>query len=236
MPSKAEPVTELRRIKIVDNGEPLVDFLKLCTELRLDRPRFNYRRETLLRRTPAEMLRAANLDLIRKGYRIQVVEGWRAPMIQKRMYASAWERFKILHPEWSDTKLRRTVNQFTAPMNSRVPPPHTTGGAMDLALTDFDGNALDVTSPYQPRDYKGFFFDAPSLTSEARHHRDLLAGALLGQGLTNYPSEYWHWSYGDQGWAYRGSHDNALYGAITPEAWTPAPEDVSDSPLVFIGS
>jgi len=235
MPSKAEPVTELRKVKILDNGEPLVDFLELCPELRLDRPRFNYRRETLLRETAAIKLRDANLYLIERGYRIQVVEGWRAPMIQKRMYASTWQRFQRRYPDWSETKLRRTVNQFTAPMNVRVPPPHTTGGAMDLALTDLDGKEMDVISPFEHRDHNGFFFDAVGLSHTARRNRDILAEALLRHGLTNYPSEYWHWSYGDQGWAYRGELDHAVYGAITPDNWSAAPEDVSEEPLVFVG-
>ncbi|MDR3691329.1 MAG: M15 family metallopeptidase [Fimbriimonas sp.] len=234
MPSKAEPVTELKRVKIVDNGEELVDFLQLCPDLRQDRPRFNYRRETLLRRTPAEMLRNANQALMRKGYRIQVIEGWRAPFIQRRMYAAVWQMMSKRHPEWSQTKLKRTVNQFTAPVDTVVPPPHTTGGAIDVAITDMDGNALDVLSPYVDHDTHGFFFDAPKLSVEARRHRDLLAEALLEQGLTNYPSEYWHWSYGDQGWAYRGGHPCAVYGAVTPDGWTPAPEDVTDEPLRFV--
>jgi len=236
MPSKAEPVTELRRVKIVENGEPLVDFLKLCPELRLDRPRFHYRRETLLRQGAAERLRDANLSLLSRGYRIQVIEGWRAPFIQKRMYASTWQWFQRKHPEWSLVKLRRTANQFTAPMNSRVPPPHTTGGAMDLALTDLEGQPLDVMSPFEQREVKGFYFDAPGLTAKARRHRDILAEALLAQGLTNYPSEYWHWSYGEQGWAYRGGHDHAIYGPITPDGWEPAPEDISDAPLEFVST
>src|SRR5438270_656389 len=53
-PSAAEPVTQLRRVKIVECGEELVDFLEACPGLLLDAPRFQYRRETLLRRTVAE--------------------------------------------------------------------------------------------------------------------------------------------------------------------------------------
>ncbi len=234
MPSKAEPVTELRRVKIVENGEELVDFLRLCSELKLDRPRFNYRRETLLRRSVAEMLRDANLSLMNKGYRIQVIEGWRAPLIQRRMFAAVWEHMQKHHPDWSETKLRRTVNQFTAPMNPRVPPPHTTGGAIDVALTDLAGNEMDVISPYLIHDINGYFTDAPRLTDEARKHRDLLGEAMLRTGLTNYPSEYWHWSYGDQGWAYRGGKEHAIYDSITPPDWTPDPLDVTDAPLQWV--
>lgn len=33
-------------------------------------------------------------------------------------------------------------------------------------------------------------------------------------GLTNFRGEWWHWSYGEPGWALRGGHPTALYGAI----------------------
>ena len=74
--SIAEPVTELRRIPIRDNGEPLVDFMELCPELVLDRPRFNYRRETLLRQSVAEKL-CEGQGRLPQGYKFAIVEGWR---------------------------------------------------------------------------------------------------------------------------------------------------------------
>ncbi len=234
MPSKAEPVTELRKIKITECGEELIDFLTLCPELQMARPRFNYRRETLLRRTPAEMLQRANIELMKKGFRIQIIEGWRAPLIQKRMYAAVWNHFSVRHPEWSPIKLKRTVNQFTAPLDKNVPPPHSTGGAVDVSITDLAGNPVDVLSPYREHDTRGFFMDAPDLMEKARSNRSILSDALTSQGLTNYPSEYWHWSYGDQGWAYRGGHTNAIFDSITPEGWTPATEDDTDEPLQFL--
>ncbi|MEZ0327919.1 MAG: M15 family metallopeptidase [Fimbriimonas sp.] len=231
MISIAEPVTALRRVRIVERGEPLVDFLQECPALQLDRPRFNYRRETLLRKGVCERLCAANEALLGKGLHVRVVEGWRAPIIQRRMYRWAWERYRVMHPDWSEVKLKRHVNRFTAPMNARVPPPHTTGGAMDLAL--YRGDVpLDMMSPYEQRDYHGFPWEAPLLSDEARSNRDALAEALEPVGITNYPSEYWHWSYGDQGWAYRGGHSFAVYGAVTPQGWEAGEDDV-DEPLVY---
>lgn len=231
--SPAEPVTALRHVKIVECGEPLVDFLALCPELRLDRPRFAYRRETLLRKSVAEMICQAN-KLTPPGYNLAIIEGWRAPHIQRRMYAAVWKRFQETHPDWSETRLKRTVNRFTAPMDLRVPPPHSTGGALDVFLVDDDGKSLDMQSPFEPMDHACFPFDAQGLSDTARKHRQILHDALAPTGLTNYPSEYWHWSYGDQGWAYRGGHPNALYGAIEPAEWRPAPEDDVAEPLVFL--
>jgi D-alanyl-D-alanine dipeptidase len=125
------------------------------------------------------------------------------------------------------------VNQFTAPMNQRVPPPHTTGGALDVFLVDDRGKAYDMHSPFKSTDHACFALDAAGLSEEARKHREILREALETTELTNYPSEYWHWTYGDQGWAYRGDHPAAFYGAIEPEGWTIAPEDDVEDPLVF---
>jgi D-alanyl-D-alanine dipeptidase len=232
--SIAEPVTELRRVKIRECGEPLVDFLRMCPDLRLDRPRFKYRRETYLRQTAAERLCRANELLLRKDLRIQIIEGWRPPFIQERMYRAIWRQFQTRNPDWSEHRLKRVVNQFSAPNNPRVPPPHTTGGAMDLALCTLDGTALDMQTPYAPQDPASFPFAAPGLASEARRNRETLAEALVEAGITNYPSEFWHWSYGDQGWAYRGGEEVALYGAIEPPGWQPHAADVKDAPLEFV--
>lgn len=232
-PSPAEPVSKLRAVRIVECGEEMVDFMQFCPLLILDIPRFQYRRETLLRRTVAEKLCAA-AHRLPKEYRFAMVEGWRPPHIQRRMYRAIWNRFAGLHPDWTETRLKRTVNRFSAPMDRRVSPPHTTGGAFDVMLADASGRLLDHTSPYEPFDPVCCAFNAPGLTPEARHVRDVMAEALLSVGITNYPSEFWHWSYGDQGWAYRGGHPHALYGAIEPPDWRPAPEDDVDTPLTFL--
>jgi D-alanyl-D-alanine dipeptidase len=230
--SLAEPVSDLRGIPIRECGEPLVDFTKLPNVL-LAQPRFDYRRETLLREGVAERLAAAAAALP-KGYRLALIEGWRPPYIQRRMYAMVWKRIQSANPTWSDVRIRRFVNRFTAPMNPRVPPPHTTGGAMDVDLVDSEGKPYDVVSPFERRDVKCFALDTPGLSETARENRAILSGALVGAGITNYPSEYWHYSFGDQGWAYRGGHAAALYGAITPENWTPDPKDDIEEPLVYI--
>jgi len=232
--SIAEPVTDLRHVPIVENGEPLVNFLEFCPDLLLDQPRFNYRRETLARLSVAEKLCQANDWLMKRGYKLAIVEGWRPPFIQKRMYLGIWKRFKEQNPDWSDVRLRRTANRFTAPLDKRVPPPHTTGGAVDLVLVDSSGKLQDHCSPYDVYDRACYGFAAKGLSDQAQKTRALLQDALTPTGMTNYPSEYWHWTYGDQGWAYRGGHPNALYNAIEPPNWKPAAEDMTEEPLTLL--
>lgn len=54
--------------------------------------------------------------------------------------------------------------------------------------------------------------------ADARAHRGLLARVLGGAGLVNYPTEWWHWSYGDRYWALVTGAPAALYGPIETAA------------------
>lgn len=226
-------MSALRHIPIRECGEPLVEFLGLSDRLVQDAPRFAYRRVAYARARVAEGLRIA-AEALPPGFLLGVIEGWRSPHIQRRMHLTTRQRLMEMHPDWSPYRLARVANQFTAPMDRRVPPPHTTGGAVDVTLLDLEGRMVDVHSPYERRDRAGFFFDAPDLSPEARRHRAILAEAMRAGGLTNYPSEYWHWSYGDQGWAYRCGHPFALYGPVTPEGYEVPAEEVEDVPLEWV--
>jgi len=231
--SPAEPVSQLKTIPIIESGEELVDFREACPLLKIAPPFFNYRRETLVRASVARMLDEATRNLP-KGIHLAIVEGWRAPLIQERMYQGACDRVRKQFPHYSEVQVRRVANTYTAPLNKKVPPPHSTGGAVDVFLVDDAGNFLNHTHPLDRHDMKGFAFASRYISEYAKRLRRILADALLPTGLTNYPSEYWHWSYGDQGWAYRGGHENAIYGPITPEGWTPDPRDIQDGPLILI--
>lgn len=230
--SPHEPVTDLRHIRIVENMEPLVDYLERCPRLLQSRPRWQYTRATFLRKSVAEKLCAA-AEALPHGYRLAVVEGWRPPYIQNRMYLSGWQRWKERHPEWSDVQLRRVVNRFIAPLHGKVPPPHSTGAALDVLLADENGVELDHTSPYKRIDPKAFPVDVRGLSETAARHRQILHEALLAGGLTNYPSEWWHWSYGDQGWAYRTGAPHAIFGPTVPDGWEGVQEDMNEDRLVI---
>jgi zinc D-Ala-D-Ala dipeptidase len=42
----------------------------------------------------------------------------------------------------------------------------------------------------------------------------MLAEALRAAGLVNYPTEWWHWSYGDRYWALATGARHAVYGIV----------------------
>jgi len=55
----------------------------------------------------------------------------------------------------------------------------------------------------------------PDLDDEASTNRATLIAALTAVGLVNYPTEWWHWSYGDRYWAYTTGVPAARYGPVS---------------------
>ncbi len=77
---------------------------------------------------------------------------------------------------------------------------------------------VGLLTPNGKRAYMGPFTltaartDYPHLSETARRHRQILCTAMEGAGFSNYPEEWWHWSYGDSGWALRTGTATAWYG------------------------
>ena len=114
------------------------------------------------------------------------------------------------NPDWNHATLNRMLNRMVAPVGDPSPPPHATGAALDVAVLNTRGEQIDFSSPFD------FWIGAPTycsgLSDQAKQNRIMLIKALEGVGLTNYVGEWWHWSYGDQGWALRTGAHRANYG------------------------
>ena len=219
-----EPVEELIKVPTQDNREKLVDIFQVCPQLLWmeKSPRFDFPRSGLARESVAQMLKHAQ-SLLPEGLRLQIVGAFRSFEVQKLMYETVTQETREKHPDWDEELVREYVNVFSAPPIWETPPPHTTGGAVDLGIVDTSGERLDFISPFEMG-----WDSAPTyiegLSDEARRNRDLLIRVLEAAGLTNFRGEWWHWSYGEPGWALRGGHPAALYGAVPEDEipdWTP---------------
>jgi D-alanyl-D-alanine dipeptidase len=195
-------------------GERLVDPRDLHPALTLAprHPWTRHPRTPWVRESVGRVLVEAQ-ERLPEGYRLQVLEGYRSLETQEQLYRYACEQLRGRHPEWPEAELREAANAWIAAPDIASPPPHATGGAVDLALVTADGEPLDMTGPdgWTERTAPTAARGIPGVVGR---RRALLCQVLSAAGLTNYPGEWWHWSYGDPGWAVRTGHPYALYGAV----------------------
>ena len=148
--------------------------------------------------------------------RLRVVEGHRTPTDQQSIIDHYSAEVRAAHPDSDPAEMSRLISRFVSPLEVA---PHVAGAAVDLTLHSDDGEELDLGTPIDatPEQSAGrCYFDAVDITAAARRHRDLMAQALLGAGLVNYPTEWWHWSFGDRYWALMTGAAMAPYGPIEP--------------------
>jgi D-alanyl-D-alanine dipeptidase len=58
------------------------------------------------------------------------------------------------------------------------------------------------------------YTDASNISAEARAYRNLFGQVLRAVGFVNYPTEWWHWSYGERYWAFMTGSAYAIYGGF----------------------
>jgi D-alanyl-D-alanine dipeptidase len=194
-----------------EDGDPLVD-MREVPELLLDNraaaPDGAYAH---LRAAVVERLLRAQRTLP-DGLRLLVVEGYRQLDAQRAIFAGYRAELHELHPDWDDARLHVETSKFISPAEVA---PHATGGALDLTLCTHDGVELDmgtVLDATPEASGNACFTAAPHISAEARANRDILSAALSGAGLVNYPTEWWHWSYGERYWALMTNAPATRYG------------------------
>jgi D-alanyl-D-alanine dipeptidase len=206
-------------VACTDDGDPVID-LRDVPELRLDAraadPDGAY---AYLRRAVVDRLLDAQRALP-FGLRLLVVEGYRPLHTQASIFTGYRDELRGLHPDWPDERLHIETSKFVAPVDVA---PHITGGAVDLTLCSADGDELDMgtaldATPEASGD--ACFTDAPQISPSARWNRRTMAEALSGAGLVNYPTEWWHWSYGDRYWALLTDAAATRYGPVRLDALT----------------
>ncbi len=202
---RPEPIRALNKVLEIENQEPLVHISELAPTVRILRPQvIPYLRESVVR-----MLDGAARTLP-EGIHLGVIDAWRPFARQQRIYDFMWKAAREAFPDRPDVALRRTVCRWVAPTDQPAPPGHCTGAAVDVWLVNDANEQLDVCSPYDRHQAAPTY--AYGLSDEASYHRTLLVNAMLSQEFSNCRDEWWHYSYGDAGWAVRVGETKCFYG------------------------
>ena len=222
------------KIPIKDNGDKLVAIP--CNLHFLDpHPYFNlgapYKDKTSiwkLREEVVNRLVKVNDYLISKNsFYLLIYDSWRPLEVQEFMFKRAFLlecKKSDIDPSLKNMKsypcILKKVEKFWAypSYDSSCPPPHSTGGALDVCLLDKDGNLLEMGSKVDQMDETSNPDFYRNIKNEKAiiwdSRRNLLREIMTKFGFAQHPNEWWHFSYGDQLWAWKNKKENAIYGKI----------------------
>ena len=163
--------------------------------------------------------------------RLSIFDAWRpiavqAFMVHHSIAELCRERGVEARSGYAFDQVVADVGRFWAApsRDPATPPPHSTGAAVDLTLSSSDGTPLAmggeidaIGAVSEPQHYAG------REDSEARRwhqRRQLLAEVMGSAGFAQHPNEWWHYSFGDQLWAWRKGAAVAVYAEAVNSALT----------------
>jgi D-alanyl-D-alanine dipeptidase len=148
------------------------------------------------------------------GIGLRVVEGYRPALQQQAIIERYSAEIRAARPGIGEPELHTLTSRFVAPL---AVAPHVAGAAVDVTLVEESGQELDLGTAIDatPEQSGGrCYFAADGISREARANRNLLSRVLCREGLVNYPTEWWHYSFGDRYWALATGAGAALYGPV----------------------
>ncbi len=211
----AIPVRECADELVDVSSMPELAFMPLASNPRHSNT-YSFVRHSVMQRLQSAQRR------LPEGYRLLLSEGYRPYDLQDHYFTRHRQRLIDADPTLSNDEAHLAASQFVSPPEVA---PHVSGAAIDLTLADRDGQEVDMGSPLDasPEESDGAcYFAAANIPPTARQHRAVLAAALTAAGLVNYPTEWWHWSYGDRYWALTTGETHAIFGPMqSPMAESP---------------
>ena len=156
-----------------------------------------------------------SLQQIHPGWRIQIFDAYRPVEVQQYMVDYTFSqtvRDRQLDlanlSEAQQQSILDDVYQIWAipSFDLATPPPHSTGAAIDITLVDEAGRLINMGSPIDEMSDRSLpeYFANSLDPIEIQYHqnRQLLDRIMTDSGTIRHPSEWWHFSYGDQLWAW----------------------------------
>lgn len=172
---------------------------------------------TKMRETVYEKLCNAQKDLP-NNFRFRLYEGYRSLKVQQWLFENEYERVKNRLSGAAEEKIFNEVTRLVSPVinfdGSKNIPAHNTGAAVDVELIDHKGRLVNmgmaVADTWQV-DPGLCLTNAAGLDVDAKKNRKMLFEIMIAHGFINYPTEWWHYSFGDRYWAHQSKKAHAIY-------------------------
>ncbi len=212
-------ITDPDGIELKENGDSLINIAFKNPRI-ISEPCYYNRgirgaiKECYIRQSVYELLLKA-LGFLPEGYGFKIYDSWRPYEVQRFLYDEQVE--KLCRQGYTIEKAKQEAKEFVSypekdPMKPYV---HSTGGAVDLTVIDEKGNELPMGTDFD--DFTSLAYTDAFESGEdetVKNNRRLLYNAMIKTGFTNYPSEWWHYDYGDFFWAAETKRKISLFGGI----------------------
>lgn len=180
-----------------------------------------------LRQTVVKALLQAQIYLQQhhQGWKIQIFDAYRPVTVQRFMVDYTYKTLiqteglvlEKLSPERQQILLEKVYQIWAMPSEDPVtPPPHSTGAAVDITLVDEAGHPLAMggdIDELSARSQPNYYCQCQDIEGKTYHSRRELLNKIMQQaGFCRHPGEWWHFSLGDQMWAWQTQTAIARYG------------------------
>jgi len=175
----------------------------------------------------------AQLQRYYPNWRIQIFDAYRPVAVQQFMVNYTFAEV-VKNQGFTPAQLSKAQQQaiweqvyqiWAVPsLDPNTPPPHSTGAAVDITLVDHAGKTVNMGSAIDEvsgRSHPDYFANSNNTVVLQYHtHRQLLWDVMRQAGFQRHPGEWWHFSLGDQMWAWLSNQTNlanpvvARYGRI----------------------
>ena len=158
------------------------------------------------------------LQELHPGWKLQIFDAYRPVAVQQFMVDYTFTQAvqtqgltpELLSSEQKEATWQEVYKIWAVPSdNPLTPPPHSTGAAIDATLVDGQGNVVDMGSPIDELSARSLpdYYAQGSLPDwqQFHRHRQILNQSMLKAGWRRNPREWWHFSLGDQMWAWLGN-------------------------------
>ncbi len=148
------------------------------------------------------------------NYNFVIYEAYRPMAAQLELWDKVVATQARLHPQMDTAS-----EEFIAICDRYAANPHLqgsghqSGAAIDVSLVNDAGIEYDMGGAVRGFDDTAEF-DCPHISEAAKQNRNILRDALTKVGLINYPSEWWHYSFGDRLWAKLSGNKLAIFAKL----------------------
>lgn len=163
------------------------------------------------RRSVAEALSHALLALhrVKPDWTFRIFDAYRPNAIQSFMVRhefmtlSGGRSPESVTAEEAGWLWEKTYRIWAEPSDDpKSPPPHATGAAIDLTLCTLEGVDVAMGSPIDENSDRSLPDYYREKDAKLHSHRILLLDVMQTAGFERHPEEWWHFSLGDQMWAF----------------------------------